>query len=75
MNRTDIEQMIDVLKEKVQDSHIQVNDLRNIALEALDSISRIHESVEADQDLERGAHVSSVTDELVDLEEMYIKLK
>jgi len=64
MDRNEVEQIVAALKEKVEDSHIQVEDLRNIALEALDAISNIHESVEADEDLNRGAHVSSVTDEL-----------
>ena len=75
MNHNDVEQLVDVLKNKVQDSHTQIRDLQNIALEALDAISRIHESVEADEDLERGAHISSVNDELVDLEVMSIKMQ
>lgn len=75
MNHNDVEQLVDVLKNKVQDSHTQIRDLQNIALEALDAISRIHESVEADEDLERGAHISSVNDEIVDLEVMSIKMQ
>lgn len=75
MNHNDVEQLVDALKNKVQDSHTQIRDLQNIALEALDAISRIHESVEADEDLERGAHISSVNDELVDLEVMSIKMQ
>lgn len=54
MNRNDVEQMIDVLKKKAQDSHVQVEDLRDIAVAALDAVSNIHESVEADEDLQRG---------------------
>lgn len=75
MNHNDVEQLVDVLKNKVQDSHAQVSEIREIAVEALDAISRIHESVEADEDLERGAHISSVNDELVDLEVMSIKMQ
>lgn len=75
MNRNDVEQMIDVLKNKAQDSHVQVAELRDIAVAALDAISNIHESVEADEDLQRGAHVLSVTSELMDLEEMSIKMQ
>lgn len=70
MNRNEVEQIVTALKEKVQDSHIQVEDLRNIALEALDAISNVHESVEADEDLNRGADVSSVTDELGGLKDL-----
>lgn len=75
MNRNDVEQMIDVLKNKAQDSHVQVAELRDIAVAALDAISNIHESVEADEDLQRGAHVLSVTSELMELEEMSIKMQ
>lgn len=75
MNHNDVEQFVDVLKNKVQDSHVQVSEIREIAVEALDAISRIHESVEADEDLKRGAHISSVNDEIVDLEVMSIKMK
>lgn len=75
MNHNDVEQLVNILKDKVQDPHTQIRDLQNIALEALDAISRIHESVEADDDLQRGAHISSVNDELVDLEVMSIKMK
>lgn len=75
MNHNDVEQLVDALKNKVQDSHAQVSEIREIAAEALDAISRIHESVEADEDLERGAHISSVNDELVDLEVMSIKMQ
>mgnify|MGYP000932543595 FL=1 len=75
MNHNDVEQLVDALKNKVQDSHAQVSEIREIAVEALDAISRIHESVEADEDLERGAHISSVNDELVDLEVMSIKMQ
>lgn len=75
MNRNDVEQMVDVLKNKAQDSHVQVEELRDIAVAALDAISNIHESVEADEDLQRGAHISSVNDELMDLEEMSIKMQ
>lgn len=67
--------MIDVLKNKAQDSHVQVAELRDIAVAALDAISNIHESVEADEDLQRGAHALSVTSELMDLEEMSIKMQ
>lgn len=70
MDRNEVEQIVAALKEKVQDSHIQVEDLRNIALEALDAISNVHESVEADEDLNRGADVSSVTDELGGLKDL-----
>lgn len=75
MNHNDVEQLVNVLKNKVQDSHAQVSEIREIAVEALDAISRIHESVEADEDLQRGAHISSVNDEIVDLEVMSIKMK
>lgn len=75
MNHNDVEQFVNVLKNKVQDSHAQVSEIREIAVEALDAISRIHESVEADEDLQRGAHISSVNDEIVDLEVMSIKMK
>lgn len=75
MNHNDVEQFVNVLKNKVQDSHTQVSEIREIAVEALDAISRIHESVEADEDLQRGAHISSVNDEIVDLEVMSIKMK
>lgn len=75
MNRNDVEQMVDALKNKAQDSHVQVAELRDIAVAALDAISNIHESVEADEDLQRGAHVLSVTSELMDLEEMSIKMQ
>ena len=75
MNRNDIEQMVDVLKNKAQDSHVQVAELRDIAVAALDAISNIHESVEADEDLQRGAHVLSVTSELMELEEMSIRME
>lgn len=70
MDRNEVEQIVAALKEKVQDSHIQVEDLRNIALEALDAISNVHDSVETDEDLNRGAHVSSVTDELGGLKDL-----
>ena len=75
MNRNDVEQLVDALKSKAQDSHVQVEELRDIAVAALDAISNIHESVESDDDLQRGAHISSVNDELVDLEEMSIKME
>ena len=75
MNRNDVEQMVDVLKNKAQDSHVQVAELRDIAVAALDAISNIHESVEADEDLQRGAHVLSVTSELMELEEMSIRME
>lgn len=75
MNHNDVEQFVNVLKDKVQDSHTQIADLQKIATEALDAIARIHESVEADEDLQRGAHISSVNDEIVELETLSIKLK
>ena len=75
MNRNDVIQLVDVLKNKVQDPQAQISEIREIAMESLEAISNIHESVEADEDLQRGAHISSVNDELVDLEVMSIKMK
>lgn len=43
MNRNDVEQLVDVLKNKAQDSHVQVSELRDIAVAALNAISNIHQ--------------------------------
>lgn len=58
MDRNEVEQIVAALKEKVQDSHIQVEDLRNIALEALDAISNIHESLKSSPTPQGGGFLS-----------------
>ena len=74
MNHNDVVEFVEVLKNKVENPNTRVEDIQNIAVEALHAISEIHDSVEADVDLQRGADISSVEKYLINLEEMSIRM-
>ena len=74
MNHNDVVEFVEVLKNKVEDPNTQVEDIKKIAVEALHAISEIHDSVEADVDLQRGADISSVEKYILNLEEMSIRM-
>ena len=74
MNHKDVVEFVEVLKNKVKDPNTKVEDIQKIAVEALHAISEIHESVEADVDLQRGADISSVEKYILNLEEMSIRM-